>query len=267
MDRAAIYYNVGFQLFGSLLPQLADNLVFYYVFRCTDSKLSRWVEVPLFVVVVLTMYFSWTFQYFVFPFFLNTNAQDFAPVAFWTAVVYVISSSIFNLAFSYHFAYLLILDFREQRKMSTANRSFSLNCLIHSVSRYTIYTLTYDIIFTLSTIASGLMNFADQLTNPGMSMIYVIILLLSVHVLFNMKITLQMLKTQVASLSAISNTHYSAKFGLFLKNKSRKIVPDIEASENAYLDADDEPIVAEKPTPCDVDMVEEIPEVQKFVAP
>ena len=135
MDRAAIYYNVGFQLIGSLLPQLADNLVFYYVYRCTDPKHSRWVEAPLLVLVLLTMYCSWTFQYFVFPFFLNTNAQDFAPVAFWTAVTYVVSSSIFNLAFSYHFAYLLVLDIRGHTKMSTANRSFSLNCLIHSVSR------------------------------------------------------------------------------------------------------------------------------------
>ena len=105
-----------------------------------------------------------------------------------------------------------------------------------------------------STIASGLMNFADQLTNPGMSMIYVVILLLSIHVLFNMKITLRMIKTQVASLSAISNTHFSAKFGRFTRNRDKKVFPGVDPSDSAG----DEPLDIEDPTPCHADMVEEI---------
>ena len=135
MDRAAIYYNVGFQLVESLLPQLADNLVFYYVYRCTDPKHSRWAEAPLLVLVLLTMYCSWTFQYFDFPFFLNTNAQDFEPVAFWTAFVYVTCSCLYNIVFSLHFAILLYLDVRGAQKMSRVNRAFCLNCIFHCVGR------------------------------------------------------------------------------------------------------------------------------------
>ena len=131
---------------------------------------------------------------------------------------------------------------------------------------YSTYPLIDLTVCAFSTIASGLMNFASQLTNPGESMIYVVILLLSIHVLFNMKITLHMIKAQVVSLSAISNTHFSAKMGAFIKNRSKKVFPGIP-SENLDLEAENEPLEVEDPTPCHADMVEEIHPEQNIVEP
>lgn len=136
------------------------------------------------------MYCSWTFQYFLFPFFLDTNSDGFQPIAFWTAVVYVIFSGLYDLLFSIYFSYILVLDYMDIRRMSSVNRSFSVKFMIHFVFRYLymvcILASTRMIVF--SAVASALMNFAHGLTNPGESIVYVCILLIGIHLLFNFKI-------------------------------------------------------------------------------
>ena len=129
--KAVLYYDLGFQLVGSLLVQIADNLVFFYVFRSVGTELSRAQTLLVAVAVMLTMYCSWTFQHFLFPFFLDTNSPGFQPIAYWTSVVYMVSTGVFDLSFSGYFIYLLVLDFLDIRRMSAVNRSFAIKFMIY----------------------------------------------------------------------------------------------------------------------------------------
>ena len=135
MDQAALHYDLGFQLFGSLFPQISDNLVFYYVFCSVGRSFTKLQNAVLFITVFLTMYCSWTFQYFLFPFFLDTNSDAFQPIAFWTAVIYVVFAGVYDLAFSIYFSYILVLDYLNIRNMSSVNRIFSVKFMIHFVFR------------------------------------------------------------------------------------------------------------------------------------
>lgn len=140
-NLASLYYDLGFQLFGSLFAQISDNLVFYYVFRSIGKNFTRTQNVLLFLIVFLTMYCSWTLQYFIFPFFMNTNSTAFQPIAFWTSVIYVVFAGLYDLSFSIYFSYILVLDFMNIRKMSSVNKSFSIKFMIHFVFRYSLYEL------------------------------------------------------------------------------------------------------------------------------
>ena len=60
------------------------------------------------------------------------------------------------------------------------------------------------------------MNFADQLTNPGQSLVYVVTLLLSIHLLFNIKIGRRVCGNKIFPVSYMpdSATSYGTARGL-----------------------------------------------------
>ena len=85
------------------------------------------------------MYCTWTFQYFLFPFFLDTNSSDFVPIGHWTSVVYVVCTGVFDMCFCGYFSYLLVLDFLDMQKMSAVNRRFAIKFMIYFCFRFLIF--------------------------------------------------------------------------------------------------------------------------------
>ena len=135
LAQATLVYDLGVRLFGTLLTQIADNLIFYTIFRCTVPDVPQWVIWSLFIAVLLTMYLTWTLQCFLFPFFIDLNSENFNTIAFVSAVIQVGCTGLYNVILSAKFVHLLYLDYKDVAKMSGINKSFAMNCLIYCVSR------------------------------------------------------------------------------------------------------------------------------------
>ena len=133
--QATLVYDLGVRLFGTLLTQIADNLIFYTIFRCTVPDVPQWVIWSLFIAVLLTMYLTWTLQCFLFPFFIDLNSETFSGARLALDILVICFTASFNLGLSAKFVYLLFRDYKGLHQMSNSNKFFALNCSVYSICR------------------------------------------------------------------------------------------------------------------------------------
>jgi hypothetical protein len=122
-------------LIGSLLPQIADNFIFLLIFQCIDTPLKLLQKEILIILVFPTMYCTWTLQYALFPFFINVNAKDFIIIKDITAIIYVISSILYNYLLTIHFYMKIYHEYKKKLKLSSGTRVFCYKCCIHFITR------------------------------------------------------------------------------------------------------------------------------------
>lgn len=131
-----IYINVLYKGVTGLLVQLPDTIVYLLGYSNVKKKvpLLHWVLIWIFILV--TMYFSWCPVWFIFPFVMDVNSQQFNenvyPVM---GNVQTVATILYDLFFTTHFLYLLYkVNIARYMRIQKHAQIFVIKCCFHFVN-------------------------------------------------------------------------------------------------------------------------------------
>jgi hypothetical protein len=146
-----ILFNIGFITISPYIVQIADNLIFFYVYECISGKTSRIIRYILFIYFILILTCSWMFPFTIAPFWFNTNSIEYTnTIGYGLNLIYVIGAFLYNFAFSITYIRVLFIELtmNTQRTISNSHRIFAVKCILHFFSSTIMSILvTYSIDF------------------------------------------------------------------------------------------------------------------------
>lgn len=121
---------------GSMFINFSDNLIFYYVYKCFETKVPFLRRVAIFIYALVFLYLTWIPSDIILPFFLNTNSVEYnANIGLVFDITFAICTGLYNLVFTYQFVMVLRRHATGERiQTSEANLIFAFKCCIHFFS-------------------------------------------------------------------------------------------------------------------------------------
>ena len=175
-----------------LVIQLCDNHMFYSRLKSV-SKIPLWKQRLIHAYIITVLSLTWAPFYSIVPFFYDTNSSCLTYVYMVTLSIQVWGSVAYNFYFTLEFSIILrAISTSKAAQTATLQRTANLRAMISVKS--IIHCMT-------SSLASLIYLYIPGVGNP----IYVTIIILGMHLLFNVSVEKQFPLLQSVCLKILSN--------------------------------------------------------------
>lgn len=195
-DASVFLYDFLYICLFPLVIQLCDNHMFYSRLKSV-SKIPLWKQRLIHIYILTVLSLTWAPFYSIVPFFYNTNSSDLTYVYLVTLSIQVWGTVAYNFYFTIEFSIILRAISTSKAAQTTAlKRTANLRAIISVKS--IIHCMT-------SSLASLIYLYIPGVGNP----IYVIIIILGMHLLFNISVESHFTAKKSFCLTLLSNNIFS----------------------------------------------------------
>lgn len=190
------FINFGISFLAGMLTQLPDNLMFLLGYYNVNKKFSWPFTICVSLYIIFVLYFSWIFQWTFFPFIFNENSKDFlryysTPCANY---VYTYGTIAYNIFFTYSFVVILLrVHVWKTIRVPRNSQIFIMKCCLH--------------FFASSFAGAQYFIWTDETGYFN----YDLIMLISLHALFNFQV------------EAVLKTKEFARFSNFVRRRRQQV--------------------------------------------
>ena len=199
VEASVFLYDFLYMGFFPLVIQLCDNHMFYSRLKSV-SKIPLWKQRLIHTYIIFVLSLTWAPFYSIVPFFYNTNSSNLTYVYLVTLSIQVWGTVAYNFYFTLEFSIILrAISASKAAQTAALQRTANLRAIISVKS--IIHCMT-------SSIASLIYLYIPGVGNP----IYVMIIILGMHLLFNISIEKQFPQLQSFCLKILSNGIFSTSW-------------------------------------------------------